>query len=317
FPILFSPVDARVLYSSSQRVWKSLDAGQTWQAISGDLTRHDPETLKESGGPITHDMNSPEIYATVFALAPGKTDVNVLWAGSDDGLVHVTRDGGKSWANVTPKDMPAYGRVSQIDASAFDPAVAYVSVKKMLLGDLRPYIFRTRDFGKSWTKITEGLAERDFVSVVRADATRRGLLYAGTEHGFYVSFDDGDRWQKLSNGLPDTQVSDVWVDANAIAIATMGRGFYVLDDLAPLRQFTPGALADAKLFRPADAVRGASRAGISYWLKSEPKSLTLEVADERGAIVRSYPGAPPQKPAGEAASDDEGGPRRAPTRVPM
>jgi photosystem II stability/assembly factor-like uncharacterized protein len=316
FPIIFSPVDSRVLYTSSQRVWKSTDAGQTWQAISGDLTRHDPETLKESGGPITHDMNSPEIYATVFSLAPGRTDVDVLWAGSDDGLVHVTRDGGKTWTNVTPREMPELGRVSQIDASAFDPAVAYVSVKKMLLGDLRPYVFRTRDFGRTWTKITEGIGERDYVHAVRADPTRRGLLYAGTEHAFYVSFDDGDRWQRLSNGLPVTQVSDVWVDQNAIAIATMGRGFYVLDDIAALRQFAPAALADARLFRPADAVRGAARAGISYWLKSEPKSLTLEVADERGALIRSYPGAPPRK-GGADEAQEEGGPRRAPTTVPM
>ena len=137
FPIIFSPVDPNVLYTSSQHVWKTTNQGQTWEKISGDLTRHDPKTMQDSGGPITHDMNSPEIYATVFALAPGKTDVNIIWAGSDDGLVHLTRDGGKNWTNITPKDMPDLGRVSQIDASSLDAGTAYVAVKKPLLDGLR------------------------------------------------------------------------------------------------------------------------------------------------------------------------------------
>ena len=198
YPIIFSPVDNKTLYTSSQRVWKTTDGGQDWTAISGDLTRHDPKTMQESGGPITHDMNSPEIYGTVFSLAPGKTDINVIWAGSDDGLVQVTRDGGKAWTNVTPKEMPDLGRVSQIDASAFDAGTAYVSVKKPLLEDYAPYIFRTNDFGRTWTKIVNGIAANDYVSSVREDPTRKGLLYAGAEHGFYVSIDDGDHWQALS-----------------------------------------------------------------------------------------------------------------------
>jgi hypothetical protein len=145
-PLIFSPVDPQVLYTSSQHVWKTTTQGQTWTRLSGDLTRHDPKTMGPSGGPITGDMNGPEIYGVVFALGPGKTDVNILWAGSDDGLVHVTRDGGKTWTNVTPKEMPEFGRVSQIDASAFNPGTAYVSVRKPLLDDLAPYIFRTHDF---------------------------------------------------------------------------------------------------------------------------------------------------------------------------
>ena len=193
YPIIFSYVDPNVLYTSSQRVWKSTNGGDTWEAISGDLTRHDPKTMQESGGPITHDMNSPEIYATVFSLAPGKKDINVLWAGSDDGIVHVTRDHGKTWTNVTPPDMPDLGRVSQIDGSSFDNGTAYVAVKKMLLGDVSPYIFRTRDYGKTWTKIVNGIAANDYVHVVREDTVRKGLLYAGTQHGAYVSFDDGER----------------------------------------------------------------------------------------------------------------------------
>jgi photosystem II stability/assembly factor-like uncharacterized protein len=192
YPIIFSPVDPTVLYTSSQHVWRTKNGGDSWEKISGDLTRHDPKTMGDSGGPITHDMNSPEVYGTVFALGPGRKDVNILWAGSDDGLVHVTRDGGKSWTNVTPKDMPDFGRVSIIDASAFDPGAAYVAVKKPLLSDFAPYIFRTHDFGRTWTKIVTGLSPVDYVHSVREDPTRRGLLYAGTQHGFYISYDDGD-----------------------------------------------------------------------------------------------------------------------------
>ena len=296
FPIVFSPVDPNILFTSSQHVWKTTSGGQTWERISGDLTRHDPKTMQDSGGPITHDMNSPEIYATVFALAPGKTDVNVIWAGSDDGLVHVTRDGGKTWTNVTPKEMPDLGRVSQIDASPFDAGTAYVAVKKPLLEDYNPYLFRTHDFGRTWTKIVSGIAPNDYTHVVREDRVRRGLLYAGTQHGFYVSFDDGDRWQPLKNGLPDTPVHDAWVEANDVAIATHGRGFYVLDDVGPLRELGAAATrtADVHLFKPGEAVRNAVPAKITYFLKKAPQKLTLDILDERGQVVRTFTGAPPQ-----------------------
>ena len=295
YPIIFSPVDPNVLYTSSQHVWKTTNGGQTWDKISGDLTRHDPKTMQESGGPITHDMNSPEIYATVFSLGPGKTDLNVIWAGSDDGLVHVTRDGGKTWTNVTPPEMPDLGRVSQIDASAFDAGSAYIAVKKPLLADFNPYIFRTRDYGRTWTKIVSGIAAGDYTHAVREDPVRRGLLYAGTQHGFYLSFDDGDRWLPLRGNLPDTQVSDLWVDANDIAIATHGRGFYVLDDIAPLRQSGAPATSatDAYLFKPADAVRSATPARITYWLKKPAQKLTLEILGGNGQVIRTFDGALP------------------------
>jgi photosystem II stability/assembly factor-like uncharacterized protein len=291
YPIIFSPVDPNVLYTATQHVWKTTNGGQTWQRISGDLTRHDPKTMGDSGGPITHDMNGPEVYATVFALGPSKTDVNVLWAGSDDGLINVTRDGGKTWTNVTPKDMPDFGRVSVIDASAFDSGTAYVAVKKPLLNDMAPYIFRTRDFGKTWTKIVNGIGARDYVHAVREDATLRGLLYAGTEHGFYISYDDGDTWRSLSLNLPDTQVSDVWVEANDIAISTHGRGFYILDHVEPLRQYSPAvASADAYLFKPENAIRSAGGATITYLLNRPAQSLTIEILDGKGQMVRSIPG---------------------------
>ncbi len=291
FPIIFSPVDPNVLYTATQHVWRTTNGGQTWQKISGDLTRHDPKTMTDSGGPVTHDMNGPEVYATVFALGPGKTDVNVIWVGSDDGLINVTRDGGKTWANVTPKDMPEFGRVSIIDASAFDAGTAYVAVKKPLLNDMAPYIFCTHDFGRTWTKIVNGIGARDYAHAVREDPTRRGLLYAGTEHGFYISYDDGDTWRSLQLNLPDTQVSDVWVEANDIAISTHGRGFYILDHIEPLRQWAPAvASSDAYLFKPEAAIRAAGNATITYMLRRPAQSLTIDILDSKGQVVRSIAG---------------------------
>ncbi len=326
YPIIFSPVDPNVLYTSSQHVWKTTTAGQSWEKISGDLTRHDPKTLAESGGPITKDMNAPEVYATVFALGPGKTDVNVLWAGSDDGIVSVTRNGGATWSTVTPRDMPEFGRVSQIDASAFDAGSAYIAVKKPLLDVLRPYIFRTHDTGRTWTKIVNGLGPSDYVHVVREDRAKRGVLYAGTQHGVYVSHDDGDLWQPLSLNLPDVPIADLVVEANSLAIATHGRGFYVLDDIAAIREARaiPSA-TDAYLFKPADAIRGAGGASISYLLKKPAQKLTIDILDARGQVVQSIagavagagrgrggeagPGTAPATPTGEpaAGAEEEGG----------
>jgi photosystem II stability/assembly factor-like uncharacterized protein len=314
YPIIFSPVDKNVLYTSSQHVWKTTGAGQSWEKISGDLTRHDPKTLGESGGPITKDMNAPEVYATVFALGPGKTDVNVLWAGSDDGVVSVTRDGGKSWATVTPKDMPEFGRVSQIDASAFDAGSAYIAVKKPLLDDLKPYIFRTHDHGRTWTTIVNGLGPSDYVHVVREDPARRGLLYAGTQHGVYVSYDDGARWEPLSLNLPDVQISDLVVEKNDLAIATHGRGFYVLDDVAAIRQMGSAPSPAAVLFKPADAVRGTGGATIAYLLKTPARSLAIDILDGDGRVVHSIAGAVPDgrgrgaAPGAETATGAEEGP---------
>jgi photosystem II stability/assembly factor-like uncharacterized protein len=292
YPIVFSPVDPNVLYTSSQHVWRTVNGGQSWDKISGDLTRHDPKTMGESGGPITKDMNSPEVYGTVFALGPGKTNASILWAGSDDGLVHVTRDGGKSWVNVTPKDMPEFGRVSQIDASSFDPGGAYIAVKKPLLNDFAPYIFRTRDYGRTWTRIVNGIGARDYTHVVREDPARRGLLYAGTERRVYVSYDDGDTWKSLSLNLPVTQISDLVVESNSLAIATHGRSFYVLDDLSVVRQGPEAAASPAAafLFKPTDAIRGSGAATFTYLLKSPPKSLSLEILDGAGRVVQTIPG---------------------------
>jgi photosystem II stability/assembly factor-like uncharacterized protein len=316
YPIIFSPVDPNVLYTSSQHVWKTTNGGQSWEKISGDLTRHDPKTLGESGGPITKDMNAPEVYATVFALGPGKTDANVLWTGSDDGVVSFTKDGGKTWATVTPKDMPEFGRVSQIDASALDPGTAYIAVKKPLLDDLRPYIFRTHDSGRTWTRIVNGLGPTDYVHVVREDPTRRGLLYAGTQHGVYVSYNDGDRWEPLSLNLPDTQISDLIVEENDIAIATHGRGFYILDNIAPVREAATAASADAYLFKPGDAIRGAGGATISYLLKQPAKELRIDIMDNNGTVAFSIVGGEPNTGRGRGRGAGRGQPATADTPDP-
>ena len=309
YPIIFSPVDPNILYTSSQHVWKTTDNGQSWDRISPDLTRHDPETMGPSGGPITHDMNAPEIYATVFSLAPSKVDVEVIWAGSDDGLIHVTRNGGADWSDITPPDMPDFGRVSLIDASAFDPGTAYVAVKRPLLADMSPYIYRTHDFGETWTKIVDGLRDDDYVHAVREDPQRRGLLYAGTQHGFYISYDDGDTWESLSLNLPDVQVSDIAVEDDAIAIATHGRSFWVLDDIQPLRQYrTEMSLTnDPVLFKPPTAVRSASTAEISYWLKEPVDELKIEIIDRNGTIVRTIEGRRPGADPGGAGGRGGGG----------
>jgi photosystem II stability/assembly factor-like uncharacterized protein len=290
FPIVFSPHDASVLYITSQHLWKTTNDGQSWQKISPDLTKADPKTLGHSGGPITGDMNGPEVFATIFAVAPSKHDANTIWTGSDDGLVHVTRDGGKTWTNVTPPDLPELARVSIIDASPHDPAAAYVAAKRYLLDDRKPYIYRTHDYGRTWTKIVSGIRADDYAHVVREDPKRRGLLYAGTEHGVWVSFDDGDRWQSLSLNLPDTQASDMVVEEHDLVIGTHGRSFWIMDDISPLRQLTPqvASTPDLHLFQPKDAVRSAGPATVYYTLGKGADKVTVEILDAKGAVVDTF-----------------------------
>jgi photosystem II stability/assembly factor-like uncharacterized protein len=309
YPIIFSPVDPNVLYTSSQHVWKTTNGGQTWRKISGDLTRHDPKTMGHSGGPITGDMNGPEIYGVVFALAPGKKNLNVIWAGSDDGLVHVTRNGRETWTNVTPNDMPDFGRVSQIDASSFDDGRAYVAVKRPLLNDVAPYIYRTTDFGRTWTKIVTGIRPNDYVHVVREDPTRRGLLYAGTQHGVYISYDDGDTWQPFSLNLPDVPISDLIVESSAIALGTHGRSFYVLDNLEALRQYTPAIASSSEphLFAPAAATRPVTQVAIRYWLRQPARTLTIDILDGAGKVIRTYTGVRPDSTRADSARGPGGG----------
>jgi len=308
YPIIFSPVDSNVLYTSSQRVWKTTNGGQTWEAISPDLSKHDPKTMGPSGGPITHDMNWPEIYAVVFSLAPGKRSTDVIWAGTDDGLLHVTRDGGRTWTNVTPRDMPDLGRVSQIDASAFDDGTAYVAVKRPLFDDFAPYLFRTHDFGQTWTKITTGIKPNDYTHTIREDPTRRGLLYAGTRFGAYVSYDDGNNWESLNLNLPNVPVNDLWVERDALVLGTHGRSFYVLDDVEPLRQYTPAIASspDPYLFKPAQAIRSGGGATLQYWLKRPAQELSIEITDAAGRVAYTVSATPPGA-AGRAGRAGGGG----------
>ena len=305
-PIAISPHDPKVLYVGANVIFRSDNEGQSWSIISGDLTRHDPRTLGPSGGPITKDHTGVETYATVFTIAESPREKGVIWAGSDDGLIHITRDGGKAWTNVTPKDLGDFTRVSIIEASPHAAGTAYVAVNRYQLDDLRPYIFETMDYGKTWRRIDAGIAATEFVRVVREDPVRKGLLFAGTERGVWVSFDDGGHWQRLQRNLPAVPVHDLKIKNADLVAATHGRSFWILDDISLLRSLTPDMAAQAShLFTPAEAWRvgwgGAgpyigqpagqnppSGAVIDYWVKSVDQKVTLEFLDAKGQLIKSF-----------------------------
>lgn len=320
FPIVIAPTAPNVLYVTSQHVWRSTNEGQSWQKISPDLTRRDPSTMGPSGGPITLDQTGVETYATVFTLAPSALDGNVIWAGSDDGLVHITRDGGKSWENVTPAGLPDFTRISLIEASPHAAGTAYLAGNRYQRGDRAPYIYKTADHGKTWTKIVTGIPGDDFPRAIREDKKRKGLLFVGTENGIYVSFDDGGQWQTLRLDMPVTPVHGIEVKDNDLVIATHGRSFYVMDNISVLRQADGAMISEALvLFDPADAVRSVSRGVfIDYYLKEPADTVTIEILDPSGKAVRSYTGPePPRQPAaapGRPAEMEEGeeAPRQAP-----
>ncbi len=299
FPIVFSPHDPKVLYTCSQFVLRTRNGGQTWTKISPDLTRNDPATMGPSGGPITKDNTSVEYYGTVFTLAESPRRRGVLWAGSDDGLIHVTEDGGRRWRDVTPKGMPKWGLVSMIEASPFDPGTAYAAVDNHENDDYAPYAYKTTDYGRTWKPIVDGLPRNSFVRVVREDRRQPGLLYAGTETGMWVSFNGGAHWQPLQMNLPTSPIHDLaWKDDDLVA-ATHGRSFWVLDDLTPLQQLARDAKAGARLFAPKDAYRvrwgrgqapgnGAnplSGVVLSYYLPQDEKEVAFEILDAEGVSV--------------------------------
>lgn len=293
FPIVFSHHASNVLYTGTQKVWRTTTEGQRWEQISPDLTRADPTTMGPSGGPITRDQTSVETYATVFAIAPSYHDANVIWAGSDDGYVSVTRDGGVNWANVTPPDAPDFVRINTIEASPNTPGKAYVSgIRYLVDNDRSPYIWRTDDYGQTWTKIVNGIPEDDFIRATREDPTRPGLLYAGSERTVYVSWDDGVNWQPLSQNLPVVQVSDLVVAEDDLVIATHGRSFWVMYGIGPIRQLNQQiASADVHLFDPADPYRGIDNSvQISYYLANDAEEMTLEFLDANGTVVREFEG---------------------------
>ena len=323
FPIVVAPRNPRVLYVGSQHLWRSNDEGQSWTRISPDLTRHAPETMGPSGGPITLDQTGVETYGTIFSIAPSPRDSMVIWTGSDDGRVQVTRDGGRTWADVTPPEIAdRFARISLVEASPHAAGRAYVAANRYQMDDRAPYAYRTNDFGRTWVKIVNGMGGDDFTRAVREDPTRPGLLFAGTEHGVYVSFSDGASWTSLRQGLPDTQVADLVVKDNDLILATHGRSFYVMDDIAPLRHMaalTPGR----RLFQPSDAVRTGRGVTVYYQLDRPADRVTLDFLDARGRVIRSFSGTPAdsarggQGGGGEDDEDEDSPARPRDPRVPV
>jgi photosystem II stability/assembly factor-like uncharacterized protein len=289
FPIVFSPHDPGVLYTSSQHLWRTTDEGLSWQKISPDLTVAADSTLGHSGGPITRDQNGPEFYATIFTIAPSRHEAGTIWTGSDDGLVHLTRDGGTTWKNVTPADLPKLSRISLIEASPHDPGKAWVAVKRYQNDDRAPHIWKTADYGQTWVRAVDGIRSDAYVHAVREDPVRKGLLFAGTEHGVFVSFDDGGRWQDLQLNLPDVQVPDLKVHDDDLVIATHGRSMWILEDLTPIRELTADvAKAGVHLYRPRPAIRRLREASFAYHLNRAADSVVIEILDGRGGLVRRF-----------------------------
>ncbi len=309
FPIVMAPQNPSVIYVGSQHVWKTTNEGQSWTKISPDLTRHDPKTMGASGGPITKDNTGVETYATVFTIAPSPKDERIIWTGSDDGYVFVTRDGGANWKNITPKDLGDYARISLIEASPFRPGTAYVAANRYQQDDFKPYVYRTDDYGESWTKIVNGVPPNEFARAIREDTKVAKLLYLGTEHGIYISFDDGANWQSLRQNLPDTPVHDIAVEDRDLVIATHGRGFYIMDNISPLRQGGITTTQNFHLYKPSDGLRGLDRAvAIDYYLKNDAQKITMEFVDPQGKVIRTFTGTAadanaPERPAG--GGDDE------------
>ena len=327
FPIVVSSHDPETIYATSQVVHRSRDRGDSWEVISPDLTRADPNTLETTPGidddpdtgaywgPIKRDNTGIEWYATIFAFAESPIEEGLLWAGSDDGMVHLSRDGGESWTDVTPAGFPEFTLVSIIEPSTFDPGTAYIAANRYKLDDLTPYLFKTTDFGESWTLITDGIGGNDFTRVIRHDPTRKGLLYAGTETGLYLSFDDGGSWRRWESNFPVVPVRDMVVKNDDLVIGTHGRSFWIFDDLAVIRQAEEGAFtADAHLFEPEDpyrfrervvgsVLRNQSPAGaqganppagavIWYHLREPGQTVTLTFRDESGTEVASFSSEP-------------------------
>ena len=305
-PTVISPHDPNVLYHGGERLFKTTDAGMHWEAISPDLTRNDKTRQASSGGSIDKDDTGTEYYDTIFTIAESPLSKGLIWVGTDDGLIQVTADGGKKWLNVTPHDMPEWSRISLIEASPHDGRKAYAAVDRHQLDDLRPYIYKTTTFGNTWTKITNGIPDNTFVRAVREDPMRPGLLYAGTETGIYVSFNDGGLWHPLKLNLPTTPVHDLVIKNDDLVVATHGRAFWILDDVTPLRQFDENiASEDAHLYIPQVAYRFQSNAPpvkpvlagenppagavIDFYLKEKPKSeVTIEIQDSAGKQIRKY-----------------------------
>jgi photosystem II stability/assembly factor-like uncharacterized protein len=325
-PILFSPVDPHILYYAANFLFKTTDGGQTWQTISPDLAREHNGVPPSLGDKAAKDPNADKIRGVIYSLAASFKNVNTIWAGTDDGLLWLTRDGGANWKNINPPELTPWSKVTQLAASHFDDETAYASVSRFRIDDLHPYIYRTHDGGKTWRLITGGLPENAPVNAVREDPVRKGLLFAGTETSVWVSFDDGDHWQSLQLNLPHTSMRDLWVHDDDLIVATHGRSFWVLDDISPLRQITESvAKSEVHLFKPAATYRvrrdtntdtpippdeptaqnPPDGAIINYFL-AQPVStpVTLEILDTQGKLVRKYSSADKPEPSPEELSKE-------------
>src|ERR1700736_11604 len=301
-PLMFSPVDSHVLYFASNVLFKTTDGGNSWQTISPDLTREKPGPPESVGTLVPKGADKQR--GVIYALAPSFKTLNTLWAGTDDGQLWITRDGGKNWSDITPKEPTAWSKVTQISASHFDEQTAFVSVSRFRINDVHPYIYRTHDGGKSWKLITAGLPEVGPVDTVREDPVRKGLLFAGTENAVWVSFDDGDHWQSLQLNLPHTSMRDLWIHENDLIVATHGRSFWILDDISPLREASAAIANSVHLFAPAPGYRiqrdtntdtplppdepaGANPpdgAILDYYLPTTASAVTLEILDAQNHL---------------------------------
>ncbi len=330
FPLLFSQHDPNLMFAGGNVLFASTDEGQTWKPISGDLTRNDKSKQISSGGPITKDNTSVEYYDTIFAVNESPVQKGLLWVGADDGMVHLTRDNGQHWENVTPKNAPEWMEINNLEASPFDAGTAYIAGTMYKFDDDKPYLFKTTDFGKTWQPINNGIPQGAFTHTIREDPNKKNLLYAGTETGIYVSFDGGAKWQSLQLNLPITPVSDLAIQKreHELVAATHGRAFWVLDDTQVLAQLTDGlSNQDVHLFEPKHSYRSATGrripglggsptegsnpangAVIYYWLKNKPDSeVTLEFLDSSGKLVKKVSSKPPARkpPAGAEVAEDE------------
>ncbi len=334
FPMLFSPHDPSLMYAAGNIMFSSSDGGQTWKPISPDLTRNDKSKQISSGGPITKDNTSIEYYDTIFTVIESPVKKGLIWAGSDDGLVHLSRDGGGHWDNVTPKNMPEWIQINSIEASPFDAGTAYFAATMYKFDDNRPFLYKTTDYGKSWTQVNDGIPQSAFTRCIREDPNRKDLLYAGTETGIYVSFNGGEKWQSLQLNLPVTPIADLAIHKreHELVAATQGRAFWILDDLPLLAQLKDGlANEDVHLFQPKHTYRAAIARGFGmpsnegsnppngvvayYWLKDKPQGeVTLEFLDGSGKLVKKFSSKAPERPRVQASTPaeeegQEGGPR--------
>jgi hypothetical protein len=316
-PIAFSPSDRRTLYVARQKIFRTRNGGETWQVVSPDLARADEGTPSNLDPTTLADSNNLTRHGVVYTIAPSQFGNDEVWAGTDDGYIWITRDGTRNWHNVTPPALTPWSKVGIIEASHFDAATAYAAVDRHRLDDYAPYIYRTRDYGKTWTPIVSGIPNGSFVNVVREDPARRGLLYAGTERGMYVSFNDGASWQPLQLNLPVSSIRDIAVHRNDLVVATHGRSLWVMDDISPLRQLSDASTRGAYLFAPSPAyrVRPTNQEGtflpidepqvankregvyIDYYLPDVPHTpVVIEIISSDGKVLRSWSSAHPPKP---------------------